>query len=89
MTGERYQHSAGRTQNDFNRGHCTTEGEAFQMKEYMEKVSVKEAIAAGRVDTLCWDCQNAMMGGGAAGLILSSRNPLTDGTQMKPITVSV
>lgn len=30
------------------------------MKEYMEKVSVKEAIAAGRVDTLCWDCKNAM-----------------------------
>lgn len=33
------------------------------MKEYMENISVKEAIAAGRIDTLCWDCQNAMNGG--------------------------
>ena len=30
------------------------------MKEYMEQVSIKEAIEAGRVDTLCWDCKNAM-----------------------------
>ena len=33
------------------------------MKEYMQEISVKEAIDAGRVDTLCWDCKNAMRGG--------------------------
>ena len=33
------------------------------MKEYMHDVTLKEAINAGRVDTLCWDCKNATCGG--------------------------
>ena len=37
------------------------------MKEYMNDVSVEDALKAGRTDTICWDCKNAMRGG-AAGL---------------------
>ena len=33
------------------------------MKKYMEDVSVEDAIRAGRTDTICWDCKNAMRGG--------------------------
>ena len=33
------------------------------MKEYMESVSVEDAIKAGRTETICWDCKNAMTGG--------------------------
>jgi len=33
------------------------------MKRYMEDVSVEDAIKAGRTDTICWDCKNAMSGG--------------------------
>lgn len=33
------------------------------MKEYMEDVSIKDAIKAGRTDTICWDCKKAMWGG--------------------------
>lgn len=43
------------------------------MKEYMNEVSVQDAIKAGRNDTICWDCKKACRGG-AAGQILLSRN---------------
>ena len=33
------------------------------MKEYMQGISVEDAINAGRTDTICWDCKNAMTGG--------------------------
>ena len=33
------------------------------MKNYMEYVSLDEALKAGRNDTICWDCANAMNGG--------------------------
>ena len=33
------------------------------MKRYMEDVSPEDAIKAGRTDTICWDCKNAMRGG--------------------------
>lgn len=33
------------------------------MKEYMKKVSVQDAIKAGRNDTICWDCKKACRGG--------------------------
>ena len=33
------------------------------MKEYMNQVSIDDAIKAGHRDTLCWDCKNAMRGG--------------------------
>lgn len=33
------------------------------MKEYMETVSVTDAIKASHTDTLCWDCQKALNGG--------------------------
>lgn len=33
------------------------------MKEYMSQVSIDDAVKAGRVDTICWDCKNALRGG--------------------------
>lgn len=33
------------------------------MKAYMNDVSAEDAIKAGRTDTICWDCANAMRGG--------------------------
>jgi hypothetical protein len=33
------------------------------MKAYMNDVSVEDAIKAGRTETICWDCKNAMRGG--------------------------
>ena len=33
------------------------------MKEYMNSVTVEDAIRAGRNDTICWDCKKAMRGG--------------------------
>jgi len=44
------------------------------MKEYMETVSVMDAVKASHTDTLCWDCQKAL-NGGAAGQTRNSRNP--------------
>lgn len=34
------------------------------MKEYMNDVSVDDALKAGHTDTLCWDCKNC--GGGCS-----------------------
>ena len=33
------------------------------MKEYMESVSVADAIKAGRNESICWDCKKALTGG--------------------------
>lgn len=49
------------------------------MKDYMKDVHIEDALKAGHTDTICWDCKNAMRGGGAAGQILTVSNRLTDG----------
>lgn len=33
------------------------------MKEYMNQVSVEDALRAGHTDTICWDCAKACRGG--------------------------
>lgn len=64
-----------RVQSINDRAHCSTESETVQMKEYMKDVSVEDAIRAGRTDSICWDCKNAMRGGCS----------WTDPEQQKPV----